>query len=542
MEKGLKNLKIVLWILLSMIVLLVFRLGYIQLLGHKDLSEVTRMQSMIALNGSDSRAVILDRNGVALAGNNKKYIYIIKSDMMTSGAEKYLKLLGAGEIDSGSKQYKVYTSSEYNKDAARKLIDNNKAYILQASTRYSENQLAEHFIGYVNKKDASGASGIELMYDEQLDSLNRKVYAAADVTGNILQGRGLEITSGDDDDSTVRDSIIVTLDSEIQKAVEEIIDEEDKACAVVILDAKDGGIVTMASTPGFDPDNVDKYISGGTDELLNKVTQGEYPPGSVFKIIVAAAALENGIGSETTFSCNGYVMADNVSIKCETGGETGHGNIDMEEAFAHSCNSYFIKLAQQIGAGNIIKTAEKFGLGNTVLDDFPHECKGAIMNSQQSIGAGVGNLGIGQGETLTTPLQIAAMTNIIAADGIDVGIKVLMEDVSDKERIVSEETAKMISQMMEQTVVDGTAQALEMTTSKGDAIVAVKTGTAEYNAGSEIRTHAWITGFTPCDDPEYTITVFVEDGGSGSQTAGPVMKKIVEYLQKSGSYSKPTLA
>jgi cell division protein FtsI/penicillin-binding protein 2 len=101
--------------------------------------------------------------------------------------------------------------------------------------------------------------------------------------------------------------------------------------------------------------------------------------------------------------------------------------------------------------------------------------------------------------------------------------------------VISQANAEIIKNMMIRTATEGTASLLEM-----DA--AVKTGTAEYISDNETRTHAWITGFTPSEDPEYTITVFVEDGGSGSQTAGPILKEIIDYLQKSGSYSKPTLA
>lgn len=535
MEKGQKNLKIILWIMMAIFVALTLRLGYIQLLGHKDLSDVTRTQSMISLKGSDTRAAILDRNGVAIAGENKKYIYIIKSDKMTAGAEKYLKATEASEINSENESYNVYTSSNYDKQAARELVENNDAYILQASTRYGENQIAEHFIGYVNEKDASGASGIELMYDEELSALDKKIYAVADVTGDILQGRNLEIVSDDKNDSTVEDNIIVTLDSQIQKKVEEVIDKNAKSCAVVILGAKDGGVVAMASTPGFDPNDVKRYISQGTDELLNKVTQGEYPPGSVFKIIVAAAALEDGISENQIFACNGHVFVDNINIKCDTGGESGHGTIDMTNAFAQSCNCYFVQLAQTVGADKILKMAHAFGMGNVVIDGFPYEAKGMLMTSQQSLGAGVGNLGIGQGETLVTPIQVAAMTNIIATGGNDINVKVLMKESVNKERVISQVSAEKIKSMMIKTSTEGTASLLEM-----DA--AVKTGTAEYTADGETRTHAWITGFTPCEEPEYTITVFVEDGGSGSQTAGPILKEIIEYLQKSGSYSKPTLA
>ena len=162
---------------------------------------------------------------------------------------------------------------------------------MQASSRYSDHQTAAHLIGYVNKKDASGAAGLELMYDEQLAGLNRHIYAVADVNGNILPGRGLIITSDSQKDSYVKDGIRTTLDKELQQAVEDIIDEVSNDCAVVVLDSDSGGVAAMACTPGFDPNDINSYIGGTGDELMNKATQGEYAPGSIFKIVVALSLI-----------------------------------------------------------------------------------------------------------------------------------------------------------------------------------------------------------------------------------------------------------
>ena len=536
-EKRLKKIMIFIGVLF---IALGMRLAYIQLIGHKELSAATQAQSLISLEGSNTRGIIYDRNGAALVADEKSYIYIMKKEAYTKKAESLLKETGAERVTSDDESHYVFSSTGYDKETGEELIDKCGAYILQASSRYSDEQTAAHLIGYVNKSDASGAAGLELMFDEQLSGLNRRVYAAADVKGNIIPGRGLLITSDAKDDSYIREGIRTTIDKELQKEVEEIIEEEKNDCAVVVLDSKTGGVAAMACTPGFDPAKADRYVKGKGDELVNKATQGEYPPGSIFKMIVAAAALEQGTDEEKTYVCSGEVKLQEVTIGCDTGGDGGHGEIDFEDAFAQSCNSFFIQLAQDIGDEKIAELAYDMGLGEMVIEGFPQESKGHIMSEQERNGDGIGNFAIGQGETLVTPLQIAAMTNIIAAEGIDKGTHLLMDEEQDERRVISEWSAKKIREMMKLAAKEGTGNVLG-TNGEGEPKAAVKTGTAEYGT-QEGMTHGWMTGFTPIDEPEYVITVLVENGISGSKSAGPIYRQILEYLEESGSYSRPTLA
>ena len=521
---------------------LVLRLAYIQLLGHDELSAAVRAQSLISLEGSNTRGMIYDRNGAALVADDKQYVYIIREDEFDVSAEKLLDQADAEEVSGSSEGYRVYSSENYEKSIGEKLISSNHAYILQASSRYSEDQAAEHLIGYVNREDQSGAAGLEMMYDEILSGYNRRIYAAADVKGNILPGRGLIIASDKETDSYIKSGIRTTLDKEIQQEVEKILDDAGGFCAAVVLDVNTGGVTAMASAPGFDPDDIESYIGSSGDELVNRATQGQYAPGSVFKIAAAAAALERGIGTDKTFVCSGDTHVGSLSIGCETGGEEGHGTISFREAFAVSCNSFFIQLGQEIGAGSIIETAEEMGLGAEVIEGFPQENSGHLMTAQERFGEGIGNLCIGQGELLVTPVQIAAMTAVIASGGIDHGVHLLMADEPEESRVISGSAAAEIQQMMEGVTIYGTAAVLGMIDENGEPEAAVKTGTAEYGSVENGGTHGWITGYAPCQEPEYVITVLVEDGSSGSAAAGPVFKKIVEYLKKSGSYGNPTLA
>lgn len=542
MQTEAKNIKKIMVFLGVLIFALVLRLAYIQLAGGEELSAATRAQSLISLEGSNTRGIIYDRNGAALVADQKHFVYIMKEENFDEKAAQLLEKAGAREVSSDNKGYYVYSSQDYDKEIGQALIQQNNAYILQASSRYSENQLAPHLIGYVNRQDASGAAGLELMYDKQLSGLNRRIYAVADVKGNILPGRGLIITSDDEKDSYVKEGIRTTADKQLQSAVEEIIDESGEDCAVVVLDSRSGGVAAMACTPDFDPNNINEYMESAGNELMNKATQGEYAPGSAFKIVVAAAALEAGVDLDKSFFCGGTVQVGNLSIGCETGGQTGHGEIAFTDAFAQSCNSYFVQLGQEIGADAIIETAEAMGLGKNALDGYPQESKGHLMTKQERYGDAIGNLSIGQGETLVTPLQVASMTNVIANGGNDPGIHLLMEEEKSQRQVISQQIASQIGDMMELVCEEGTAKNLGLMGTDGKPRAAVKTGTAEYGAKEDGKTHGWITGYTPCEEPEYTITVLVEGGASGAGSAGPIFVKIVEYLEDSGSYSMPTLA
>mgnify|MGYP000270111401 FL=1 len=157
------NLKKIVFMTAVVIVLLVCRLAYIQLVGGDELAEATRAQSMIALEGSNTRGIIYDRNGSPLVADDEKYIYIIKADRFTDRAEALLKELGAEEVDGNNDNYVVSSSESYDREMGKRLIEETGAYILQASARYSDSQTAAHLIGYVNRRDASGAAGLELM-------------------------------------------------------------------------------------------------------------------------------------------------------------------------------------------------------------------------------------------------------------------------------------------------------------------------------------------------------------------------------------------
>ena len=161
------------------------------------------------------------------------------------------------------------------------------------------------------------------------------------------------------------------------------------------------------------------------------------------------------------------------------------------------------------------------------------------MTARQSAGAAIANLAIGQGETLMTPLQAARMTNIIASDGVDPGVHLVLEEgevvaAAAPVSVLDKETTEKLKKMMAQTIISGSGKTLSAETS-----MAAKTGSAESSMGGEDVVHGWITGFAPAEKPEYTITVFIEDGESGSGSAGPIFAQTAQYLSDSKSFEQP---
>ena len=176
--------------------------------------------------------------------------------------------------------------------------------------------------------------------------------------------------------------------------------------------------------------------------------------------------------------------------------------------------------------------AKKMGLGKRALKKYPQQSTGHVMTDQECSGAGIGNLSIGQGQTLVTPLQIARMTAIVASDGVDHGAHILLSEKTGKRRILSKDTARQIRSMMCLVTEEGTAQNMGLVDSDGSAAAAVKTGTAQYGRQEDGNSYGWLTGFTPCKNPEYTVTVFAGGSDRTASDAGPLYRRIVKYLNR----------
>lgn len=498
------------------------RLWYIQIVCGEALADGARSQQAIQVYSQDRRGVIYDRNMLPLTDSCQCYYYLVENSRIDGRFWQLMAGAGGSRAGAMGDRYVVYQLAAFNRSAHRRLVSEYGAYAFCCGTRYGSTQTAVHLIGYVNG-DGIGQSGLEKLYQYRLSSPS----AALSLTGNGIGApvRGLGLVQSGSSGSLQPSALVTTIDKALQEKTESILREKEIDGAVVVMDTETGQILAMASTPAFDPNRLDGYLASDGGELMNKALQGQYPPGSVFKIVVAAAALESGLADrDFTFTCTGKTRVNGVEMIC-SGKEEGHGRLNMTQAFACSCNCYFAHLAEKIGSETIVEMAQRLGLGQQVLDGFPGEEAGAFPPEEDRVCSGLANLAVGQGSLLVTPIQIAKMTNIIACGGICHRNDVVMGGQSSQEmgvRTVTAATACAVAEMMEQVCLSGTGAG-----NGAHVAIAGKTGSAE--AGGDV-VHGWFTGYFPAEQPRYTVTVFAEDGKTGSGSALPVFEEIVNWL------------
>ncbi len=511
---------------LTLFLALAGRLYYIQVLCGQELTEGALGQQVISVQTVNRRGTIYDRNLLPLTDSGCSYYYLVEEKRCDGGFFLLMRRLQAEEAGAKDGGYVVYKTQRYDKEAAETLISRYKAYGFCLGSRYEDEQIAVHLIGYVSGEDRVGASGLEKMFQYRLSGAGAKLLMMGNGIGAPIGGIGVSQTTG----RTFIDpsAVVTTIDSALQEKVERVLKEKNISGAVVVMKPGSGQILAMASAPTFNPNQVEDYLFSGQGELVNKATQGLYPPGSVFKIVVAAAALESGASDlDETYDCTGTAEVGGVKLVCDDHPK-GHGTVDFEEAFAMSCNGFFAHLAEKTGDENIAEMAQRMGFGKAVISGFPDEEEGQLPAESERGGRGLSNFAIGQGSLLVTPLQIAKMTNIIASGGVDYQTTLLMggEGEADKGvRVMNEVTARKIGTMMEAVCEKGTASGGIFHT-KG----AGKTGSAEAGEDETYTVHGWFTGYFPVDSPEYTVTVIAENGKTGSRSALPVFEEIMNFL------------
>ena len=307
-----------------------------------------------------------------------------------------------------------------------------------------------------------------------------------------------------------------------------------KRGAVVVMNYKTGEILSMVSMPQFDPRNVEDALHDEeAGALVNRCTQGMYPPGSTFKIVTMASALENLPDLEDfAFNCTGYYPVGNYSVT----ESSSHGIQSLSDAFAHSCNTTFAALSQELGYEMLGDTAQKLGFNeNFMFSDL------IVYNSSYPIDdlspEDLAWSSIGQGRVLTTPLHMALIASSIANGGVMNEPRLLrridtaqgapraLPAAKPGIRVMKEETAKRLENEMVRVVKSGTGTRAAL---GNGYVVAGKTGSAEASNDKSIETHAWFVGYITNDNAPYAIAVVVENGGSGGGVAAPLAKKTLQ--------------
>lgn len=424
-------------------------------------------------------------------------------------------------------QSRAVASNSYNRrlretgtNIIRGSILDRKGEVLAKSTKYKSDirrkytygRYFSHIIGYTSKN--LGSSGLEAYYNKELMS-----------SGDTIE----TLRSKINDYYINGNSIKLTLDRALQVYATEQLGS--KKGAVVVLRPKTGEVLAMVSKPNYNPSNIqndwEKLLADKSSPLLNRATEGLYPPGSIFKLVTASLIINSNRENEE-IECSGEVNVDGYTIKDYDG--KVHGNTNLHDALINSCNSYFIKQSLSFNSKSLYDEALKFRFNRNVPSDIKVS-QGVYPEKTDK--KSVAQQSIGQGAVLMTPLHAALMVSAIANDGVMMQ-PYMVQSVNDNEgkvleknnpkqiaQVIDKKTAHSLRDMMVDVVKSGTG--VKAKTSK--TVIAGKTGTAEVS-GKE-KSHAWFVGFAPAENPEVAIAVIIEHGGSGGSVAAPIASKIL---------------
>jgi penicillin-binding protein 2 len=344
-----------------------------------------------------------------------------------------------------------------------------------------------------------------------------------------------------------------------------------KVGAIVVLDPRQGEVLALVSEPSFNPNRFARrmrpeewrqVLDHPHHPLQNRAVQNTYPPGSVFKVVMALAGLDLGLvdPQTTVVHCRGFSQLFNHRYRCWLAG--GHGRVDLRQSLKRSCNVFYHQLGLAIDIDQIAAYSRMFGLGHVTGIDLPGEKPGLVPDSQWSLerrgapwypGETI-SVATGQGPLLVTPIQIAVMTAAIANGGRRV-VPHLVRDPAREPRsdsTIAEEIPREHLQRVREAMwsVVNEAQGTGAAARTHGIAIAGKTGTAQVITQEtrtdnrelplEQRDHAWFISFAPADDPRLVVVVFVEHGGAGSRAAAPLAKPIYEtFLALEGHRTGP---
>lgn len=400
--------------------------------------------------------------------------------------------------------------------------------------------LKEH--GY-RMGDKIGLSGIEAYYDRLLKGKEGGRQVEVDARGTYIKTLSYRPpVSGK--------NLMLSVDKKLQKIVEAAL--AGKKGAIVVLDPKTYRILALASSPSYSPED---FASGLTQQkwraiaenpgnpLLNRAVSGAYPPGSVFKLVTAIAALEEGIVSPgSIFYCPGGYKLGNRTFRCWK--RSGHGHIDFIHGIAQSCDVVFYTLAEKLGVEKLEHYAKLMGIGQKTGVDLPGEKTGLLPSPAWKkkrfrdpwFPGDTANMGIGQGFLQTTPLQMAKIVAFYASGGFLGTPHFLVGAVSSSSHSIeklssfplssapfNQKNIHIVIRGMEEVVKHGTGGRAYIPECEG----AGKTGTAEDPPRK--KPHAWFVGFAPVNNPKVAVSVFIESGGKGSEAAAPLAKKVFAW-------------
>ena len=513
------------------------RTFYVQVVAAPDLQAKGQQQYSHTVKLDAPRGIIYDRDGCRLAvSQTMATVYAnprqVKDPSSTAEALAPILDRPVGELleklneDSGFKY--LVRKIKATKGEEVEALDLDGIFVCAEDKRvYPAGTLAPQVLGFVGTEN-TGLAGLEREYDDLLAGEAGALQVMSDLSGNRLSTTYLE-------EASPGDSITLTIDKDIQFEVEKVLSdivkefEAQKACAVV-LEPDSGEILAMANTPVFDTND---YGSVDEKDRRNWVVTDQYEPGSTFKMVVAAAALEEGLVTpETTFTLGKEIQVYDRVVHESHENVPDKRELSVTEILAQSSNVGAVTLGLELGKDRLVSMIEKFGFTKKLGIDFPGEASGMMLPADEWSGTTIANVPIGQGIS-ASPLQLAAAYAAIANDGVLVQPH-LVRDVSSPwtRRVVSANVAAQLRAMLAVTVEDGTGTNAQIAGYQ----VAGKTGTAqkvneEEGGYADDRFVASFVGMVPADHPRLVILVMVDEPSTehlGARVAAPAFAKIAE--------------
>lgn len=507
------------------------------------------------------RGVLYDRNGSVIAGNvSVSTISVIHSQI--EEPEKVIKVLseelGVDEAEVRKRVEKVSSREKIKTNVPKETSDRIREYNLSGvmvdedyKRYYPYGSLASHVIGFTGS-DNQGIIGLEVTYDNYLQGKDGAILT-------LTNANGIEIENAAEDrlEPISGNSLILSLDVNIQQYAEQAAkrvmeQKEAKAARIIVMNPDNGEIYAMVNVPEFDLNNPFVLTSGETvrtsvkedmDELnnmwRNPCISDTYEPGSTFKIITAAAALEEGAVKLTdTFSCPGYIAVEDRKIRCHKAG--GHGSETFVQGIMNSCNPVFITVGQRIGVDNFYKYLERFDVLKKTGVDLPGEAA-TIMHKKENVGAvELATVSFGQSFQIT-PLRLMASASAIVNGGHSIvphfGVGITDDDAKDikkieyktKDNMVSKEVSETMQSLLEAVVSEGTGKKAYIE----GYHVAAKTGTSEKLPRRNNKYIASCLGFAPANDPKVMALVLIDEPQGiyyGGTIAAPVISELFDSI------------
>ncbi|GFE61386.1 penicillin-binding protein 2 [Geobacter sp. AOG2] len=582
-----RRILILSFVVMGIFFLLVLRLWHLQILNADDYRNMSENNRLRFVPVAASRGAIMDRNGTLLVSNQPSFSLAVVPQEITDKEDlldRLAKLLGLGRAEMNerwekgkgrAKYYPIILASNISRDQVE-IVEENHLRLpgveieMKPVREYANGTLAAHLLGYIgeisedelsttgfeeyNPGDYLGKNGIERSWEKELHGNDGGRQLEVDARGRVLR-------TVSESYPTVGNSVVLTIDANLQKQAEQAFG--DQAGAAVAMDVNTGEVLAFVSNPGFDPalfsgkmpaDIWKQYLEDKRHPLENKALTGQYPPGSTFKIITALAGLEEGkIDENTTVNCSGSYKLGSSTFNCWN--RHGHGITNLRKALRESCDVFFYQLGERLGVDSIAAMAKRFMLGAPMGIGLAHEKGGLIPSAEWKLKRFAKRwfhgetlpVAIGQGYVLMTPIQLASMIATVANEGtvhrpylvkriVDADGKPLKEFKPELLGItgVSADKYKLVKQGLFAVVNEpgGTGAAARLP----DVHVAGKSGTSQVvklrdskqATPYQYRDHALFVAFAPYEKPEIAVAVVVEHGEHGGSAAGPIAGRILK--------------